>query len=66
MMPIPLACYICQSEVIFEQGMAYQVAIVYFHSVLGYEFLDRMIWRLGLSLPASCIGGNIHYKQISN
>ena len=64
MIRIPSACYICKSKIILEEGIANQVTIAYFHCTLYYNCLDWIIWKLALSLLASCIGCTIHHKRI--
>ena len=64
MMRIPSACYICKSEIRLEAGIANQVTLACFHFALSYKYLDWMIWKLGLSLPAPCIGGTMHHERI--
>ena len=34
------------------------------HFALCYECFDHVIWKLGMSLPASYIGCTIHYESI--
>ena len=64
MIGIPSAWYICKSEITLEEGMPNQITIACFHFALCYVCLDWMIWKLGLSLPASCIGCTIHHERI--
>ena len=64
MMHIPSSCYICKSEIRLEDRMLNWVTIACFHFVLCYECLDWMIWKLGLSRPASCVGCTMHHKHI--
>ena len=64
MMRIPSACYICKSKMTLEEGKANWVTMACFHFAPCYEYLDWMIWKLGLSLPAPCIGGTMHHERI--
>ena len=64
MIRIPSACYNCKSEITLEEGMANCVTAACFHFALCYESLDWMIWKLGLSLPISCIGCIMHHERI--
>ena len=64
MMRIPSACYICKSEIMLEEGMSNPVTITCFPIVLCYKWLNWLIWTLGLSLLATCIGCTMHQECI--
>ena len=64
MIGIPSAWYICKSEITLEEGMPNQITIACFHFALCYECLDWMIWKLGLSPPASYIEYTMHHEPI--
>ena len=63
-MRIPSPCYICTSEIMLEDGMVHRVTIACFHFAICYTCLDWMIWKSGLSPPASCIGYTVHHERI--
>ena len=63
-MHITSACYICKSEITLAEGIVNWVTIACFHLALCYEYLDWMIWQLGLSPPACCIRCTMHHKHI--
>ena len=63
-MHIPSAYYVWKSNIMWELGIPNQVTIVCFCLALCWECLDSMIWKLGLSPPASCNGYTMHCKTI--
>ena len=63
-MNIPSPCCIAKSEIMLEEGMANRITTACFHLALCSECVDVMMWKLGLSLPASYIGCTMYHERI--